>query len=182
VKAIHEDAVRTLATPLQVVGVKSWTEAEGNIGLGSDGQLAEYVEKGSSWLVPREKLGSLTLGDFGKFMPELLKLGLPATTQLVSTKVNSFHAKPGQLVVPGTESFPIALEGWSRKDGGPVFLYELSFRYDGLDYYSSPAANTTGEAFLIKALHGGLKDLALPQSGRWGGSKVRLLMNRPLSP
>jgi hypothetical protein len=179
VKAIFEDAARTLATPLVVVGAESTTDAEGNVGLIRDGQLGEYVEKGTTWTVAPDQLGTLTLGDFGKFMPELLKLGLPATTQLVSTKVYAVHVKPGRLESPGSEPSPFALEGWSRKEGGDIFLYEISYRIGGLDYYNSPQAHLAGEQFLSRVLQGGMKDLALPQSTRWGGSKVRLLMNRP---
>ena len=50
-KAIHEDALRTLAAALTVVGADAKTESEGNVGIGPGGQLTEYVEKGSSWKV-----------------------------------------------------------------------------------------------------------------------------------
>jgi hypothetical protein len=180
VKAINEDVLRTLATPLMVVGVDARTEAEGNVGLGRNGQLAEYVEKGTSWSVSAEQLGSLTLGDFGKFMPELLKLGLPPTTQLVSTKVYAFQTKPGDLILPGQEAAPVALEAWSRTLGGEIFLFDLAYRLKG-DYYTNPASHQAAEGFMTRVLYGDLKALTLPGSGRWGGSKVRALMNRPVA-
>jgi hypothetical protein len=180
VKAIHDDVRRTLATPLTVVGVDARTEAEGNVGIGRNGQLSEYVEKGTSWSVSAEQLGSLTLGDFGKFMPELLKLGLPPTTQLVSTKVYAFSTKAGELAFPGTGAAPVALEAWSRTPGGEIFLFDLAYRFKG-DYYANSASEKAAEQFMTGVLYGDLKTLTLPGSGRWGGSKVRALMNRPVA-
>jgi hypothetical protein len=180
VKAINEDVRRTLATPLKVVGVEARTEAEGNVGLGRNDRLSEYVEKGTSWVVSAEQLGTLTLGDFAKFMPELLKLGLPPSTQLVATKVYALSTKPGELAFPGTEPAPVALEAWSRTAGGEIFLFDFSFRFKG-DYYTSPVSSKAAEQFMTKVLYGDLKATTLPSSGRWGGSKVRALMNRPVA-
>ena len=179
VKAIKDDVLRCLATPLLVVGVEARTEAEGNVGLGRNGQLAEYVEKGASWSVSAEELGSLTLGDFGKFMPELLKLGISAKTQLVSTKVFAFQGKPGDLSLAGMEPSPVALEAWSRTPGGEIFLFDLAFRVKG-DYYSNTVAHKAAEGFMARVLYGDLKGSTLPDSDRWGGSKVRALMKRPV--
>ncbi len=179
VKAIHADAARTLATPLLVQGAQATTEAEGNVGLGREGHLTEYVEKGSSWQVAAEDLGALRLGDFGKYLPELLKLGLPASTRLVSTKVYALQVKAGSLGAPGLESFPVSMEGWSKTEGGPIFLFDLSYRLGG-GYYQGAAAHAAGERFMIQVLGEALKELNLPASGRWGGSKVRVLLNRPL--
>jgi hypothetical protein len=179
VKAIHADALRTLAIPLQVLGVEATTESEGNVGLSRNDELGEYVEKGSSWRVDVDQLGSLTLGDFGKFMPELLKLGLPANTMLISTKVYAVHTKPGQIIFPGAEPFPVSLEGWSKTEGGPIFLFDISYRFNG-GYYTNAPSHTAGERFMTLVLQGALKEWTLPDSGRWGGSKVRDLLNHPL--
>ena len=178
VKAIHEDPLRTLATPLVLVGAGATPEAEGNVGLGGNGQLREYVEKGTSWQVRREQLGSMKLADVGKFMPELMQLGLPGETQLLAIRVHAVSAKPGRLVFPGVEPFPVAMEGWSRTEGGAIFLFDFSYRSEG-DYYRNAPAHQAAERFMTTVLHGDLKDLALPASGRWGGSKVRALLNRP---
>lgn len=129
VKATDEDAVRCLSTPLVVVGAKGKTEAEGNVGFGPQGLLREYIEKGSTFPVTLEQLGALTLGDFGKFMPELLKLGLPAGTKLVGTKAYTYRVKPGAILLPGTEPCGISMEAWAHKDGGKPFLMDFSFGY-----------------------------------------------------
>ncbi len=180
VKAIHAEFERTMATPLLVQGAPAITEAEGNVGFGREGRLAEYVEKGSTWQVAAEELASLSLGDFGKYMPELLKLGLPASTRLVSTKVYALQVKAGSLTAPGVDPLPVSMEGWSRTEGGPIFLFDLSYRLAG-SYYQGAASHEAAERFMTQVLGGELKDLNLPTSGRWGGSKVRALLNRPLS-
>ena len=181
VKALRADAVQTLATPLQVRGAESRTEAEGNTGVVPEGGLAEYVEKGCSWTVTKAQLGSLTLADFGKFMPELLLQGIPSSAELVTTKVHARHVKPGLLLLPNGASAPFTLEAWSRSEGGPPFLYEISFRCEGVDFYQDSGASAAGERFMREVLQGELKDLALPGGGRWGGSKVRALLNRPVT-
>jgi len=181
VKAVHEDAQQAMATPLAVVGAKAKTEAEGNVGLGPQGLLREYIEKGATFPVSLEQLGAMTLGDFGKFMPELLKLGLPAGTKLVGKKAYSYRVKPGSVVLPGTEPCGISMEAWAHKDGGKPFLIDFSFGYGDLDFYEAKEIHTAGEAFMLKVVNGELKDLLMPNSGNFGGSKVRVLMNRPIS-
>ena len=181
VKAVFDDAGKTLAVPLTVVGVdKSKTEAEENVGFGPDGQLRGYIEKGSSFSVPLASLGKLTLGDFGKYMPELLKLGLPADTPLKSTKAYSYRVRPGAVVLPGIAPSGVSMEAWSRTEGGAAFLYDFSFGYSDLDYYAVAATHAAGEQFMTKVMKDELGALASPDSGKWGGSKVRQLMNRPV--
>ncbi len=181
VKAVDENAVRAMATPLTVVGATGKTEAEGNVGLGPQGLLREYVEKGATFPVTLDQLGTLTLGDFGKFMPELLKLGLPAGTQLVGKKAYTYRVKPGFVVLPGTEPCGVSMEAWAHKDGGKPFLMDFSFGYGDLDFYESKEVHVAGEAYMLKVINGELKDLLMPNSGNFGGSKVRVLMNRPIS-
>jgi hypothetical protein len=181
VKSILENAERTLAAPLAVVGVdKAKTEAEENVGYGPDGTLRGYVEKGSSFSVPLAALGKFTLGDFGKYMPELLKLGLPADTALVSTKAYTYRIRPGALVLAGTAPCGISMEAWSRTEGGTPFLYDFSFGYGDLDFYASADTHASGELFMEKVVKGELAPLTAKDSGKWGGSKVRLMMNRPV--
>lgn len=182
VKAAQEDTALVLATPLAVVGAKAKVEAEGNVGLGPDGFLREYVEKGATFpLTTLAQLGTMTLGDFGKFMPELLKLGLPASTKLVGKKAYTYRVKPGAVVLPGTEPCGVSMEAWAHTDGGKPFLIDFSFGYGDLDYYAAKEVHTAGEAFMLKVINGELKDLLLPNSGNFGGSKVRVLMNRTIS-
>lgn len=182
VKAVFDDLGKTLAVPLAVVGVdKSKTEAEENVGFGPDGTLRGYVEKGSSFSVPLASLGKFTLGDFGKYMPELLKLGLPADTPLKSTKAFAYRVRPGAVVLPGIAPSGVSMEAWSRTEGGAAFLYDFSFGYGDLDYYAVAATHAAGEQFMHKVMKEELGALASPDSGKWGGSKVRQLMNRPIS-
>jgi hypothetical protein len=181
IKAIHEDPLKTLATPLKVEGVKSESECQDNVGFGPGGQLRGYVEKGSSFTVEVSALGGHTLGDFGKYMPELLKLGLPATTKLVSTKAFSYRIRPGYVVLPGTEPCGVSMEAWCAKEGDKPYLIDFSFGYDDVEFYGNDKIHAAGEAFMEKVIHGELKDLAAPNGEKWGGSKVRSLMNRPIT-
>jgi hypothetical protein len=182
VKAVFEDAMKALAVPLAVVGVdKVKTEAEENVGFGPDGSLRGYIEKGSSFSVPQAALGKFTLGDFGKYMPELLKLGLAGR--------HAVEIHQG-LFVPGASGCRraarhcafrrVSMEAWSRTEGGAAFLYDFSFGYSDLDYYAVAATHAAGEQFMTKVMKDELGALASPDSGKWGGSKVRQLMNRPV--
>jgi hypothetical protein len=181
IKAILEDALKTLATPLTVVGVKSEDECQDNVGIGPGGQLRGYVEKGASFTVPLADLGTMRLGDFGKYMPELLKLGLAAETKLVSTKAFSYRIRPGYVVLPGTEPCGVSMEAWSTKNGEAPYLFDFSFGYDDVEFYGNEKIHAAGEAFLLKVLGDELKEWAMPDGEKWGGSKVRKLMNRPIS-
>ena len=181
IKAIHEDPLKTLAMPLKVEGVKSESECQDNVGFGPGGQLRGYIEKGSSFTVELSVLGNRTLGDFGKYMPELLKLGLPETTKLVSTKAFSYRIRPGYVVLPGTEPCGISMEAWSAKEGDKPYLFDFSFGYDDVEFYGNDKIHAAGEAFMEKVINGELKDLAAPNGEKWGGSKVRSLMNRPIA-
>jgi hypothetical protein len=181
VKSVLEDAEKTLAVPLAVVGVDKFkTEAEENVGFGPDGTLRGYVEKGSTFSVPLAALGKFTLGDFARYMPELLKLGLAADTALVSTKAYSYRVRPGAVVLPGTAPCGISMEAWSRTEGGAPFLYDFSFGYSDLDFYAVAETHAAGEQFMVKVLQEELAALASADSGKWGGSKVRQMMNRPV--
>ncbi len=181
VKSVLEDAERALAVPLTAVGVdKAKTEAEENVGFGPDGMLRGYVEKGTTYSVPVAALGAFTLGDFGKVMPELLKLGMPAGTPLVSTKAYSYRVRPGAVVLEGTEPCGVSMEAWSRTEGGAPFLFDFSFGYGDLDFYAIAKTHASGERFMAKVIGEELAGLVAPDSGKWGGSKVRLMMNRAI--
>ncbi|MBK9795000.1 MAG: hypothetical protein IPP58_00625 [Holophagaceae bacterium] len=67
VKAIFDDPAKTLATPLEVVGVKGEEECQDNAGPGKGGRLVGYIEKGASFSVAIDDLGKMTLGDFAKY-------------------------------------------------------------------------------------------------------------------
>jgi len=179
VKAIFEDPAKTIATPLEVVGIKGEEECQDNVGTGRAHQLVGYIEKGASFTIPIDDGGKMTLGDFAKYMPELLKLGLPGDTKLTSKKAYSYRVRPGYVVLPGTEPCGVSMEGWSLKEDGPIFLYDFSYGYDGVTLYENPETHSKGELFLIKVLQGDLAGLALADDGKWGGSKVRVFMQRP---
>ncbi len=181
VKAIFENLDKTLAAPLKVVGVKGESECQDNVGMAPGGGLAGYVEKGASFSVELTELGKMTLADFGKYMPELLQLGIPADTRLVSNKAYSYRARPGYVVLPGTEPCGISMEGWSLKEDGPIFLYDFSYGYEDLTLYENPETHQAGERFMTKVLFEDLAGLALPDNGKWGGSKVRVFMKRPIT-
>ena len=181
VKAIFENLEKTLAAPLTVAGVQGESECQDNVGMAPGGTLAGYVEKGASFTVALTDLGKMTLGDFGRFMPELLQLGLAADTKLVSNKAYSYRARPGYVVLPGTEPCGVSMEGWALKEDGPIFLYDFSFGYEDLTLYESPETHLQGERFLTQVLFGELSGLALPDNGKWGGSKVRAFMKRPIT-
>lgn len=181
VKCVKEDARLAMAAPLAVTGgEKVKIEAEGNVGIGPGGNLREYIEKGATFTVPVEALGKMTLADFGRFVPELLSIGLPADTALVGKKAYSSRVKPGAVVLPGTEPCGVSMEAFSDKEGGAPYLYDFSYGYSDLYFYDIAKVHEAGERFLTKVLHGELAAIAMPESEKWGGSKVRKLMNRPL--
>lgn len=180
VKAIRADALETLRAPLTVVGPAAKTEAEGNVGPAGDGALVEIIEKGSTFSVKPADLGAMTLGDFGKFMPELLRLGLPAATKLAGTKAWSYQVHPGAVVLPGVKPCGVSMEGWAAKEGGAPYVYDLSYRCGDLDFYAAAESHAAGERVLLEVVMDDLSGLAVSDSGMWGGSKVRRLMNRPV--
>lgn len=182
VKAVGEDARAVMARALAVKGgSKVKVEAEGNVGIGPGGQLREYIEKGATFTVPLADLGAMTLADFGKFVPELLSAGLPADAKLVGKKSYTYRVKPGAVVLPGTEPCGVSMEAFAEKEGGKPFLWDFSFGYGDLYFYDIARVHEAGEQFLLKVLHGDLKDLAIPDAEKWGGSKVRKIWNRPIA-
>lgn len=182
VKAINEDARVAMAAPLAVKGgSKLKVEAEGNVGIGPGGQLREYIEKGATFNVGVDELGKMTLADFGKFVPELLTLGVPADAKLVDKKSYTYRVKPGAVVLPGTEPCGVSMEAFAEKEGGTPYLWDFSFAYSDVYFYDVAQVHAAGEQFLLKVLHGDLKDLAIPEAEKWGGSKVRKIWNRPIT-
>jgi hypothetical protein len=181
VKSINRDIAAVLARPLTVVGVdKSKTEAEDGVGFVPGGKLGQYVEKGSSFSVPAAALGARTLGDFGKYVPELLKLGIPAGTRLVGITAYSYRVKPGAIVLPDVGPCGVSMEAWSKTKGGAPYLYDFSFAYGDVDFYAVGEAHAVGERFLEAVFGDQLYRLQPADGEKWGGSKVRYLMNRPL--
>ncbi len=181
VKSINRDIPGVLARPLTVSGVdKVKTEAEDSIAFFPGGNLGQYVEKGSSFTVPTAALGARTLGDFGKYMPELLKLGLPADTKLVGNLAYSYRVKPGAVVLPEVGACGVSMEAWTKTKGGAPYVYDFSFGYGDVDFYAVREAHAVGERFMEAVFADQLYKLQPKDGEKWAGSKVRFLMNRPL--
>ena len=182
VKSVGDDAVRTLAAPLAVAGIrKVKAAAEENVGFAPGGELRGAVEKGVSFSVALDSHAELPLGDFGRYVPELLSLGLPADSVLAGTKAFTYRVRPGKVALPGIGSSVISIEAWSAAAGGAPYLYEVSFGYGGIDFYAAGETHAAAERFMTLVIGGELGGLGGPESGKWAGSKVRKLMNRPLS-
>ena len=181
IKSVNRDTAAVLARPLKVVGVdKVKTEAEDAIGFQPGGKLGNYIEKGASFSLPSAALGARTLGDFGKFMPELLALGLPAHTKLVNNIAYSYRVKPGAVILPGVGACGVSMEAWSKTKGGAPYLYDFSYGYGGVDFYAVGEAHEAGERFMEAVFGDQLYGWNPANGEKWGGSKVRYLMNRPM--
>lgn len=182
VKSVSPDARVAMAAPLASKGgTKVKIEAEGNVGIGPGGGLREYVEKGTTLTVDLAALGQMTFADFIRFVPELEWVGVPRDAQLVGKKAYSYRVKPGSVDLPGTEPCGVSMEGFAETEGGAPYLYDFSYGYSDLYFYDSAKVHEAGEQFLAKVLHGDLAAIAMPESEKWGGSKVRFLMKRALT-
>ena len=181
-KSILPDFNAVMAAPMQVAGAEMTKgKAEENIGAGPRHTLSSYIEKTATIVVPPGKLGDLTLGDFAKFLPELAGLGIPAGTKLQGTRAYTVEMDPGTVQLAGSAPCKIRLEGWSAKPGEKPYLYNVSVKYGCEDFYGSAQIHAAGEQFMAKALQEGLADVALADEGKWCGSSVRKLMNRPMA-
>lgn len=181
VKAVNRDTATVLSRTLKVEGVeKVKIEAEDAIGFQAGATLGQYVEKGASFTLPATALGARTLGDFARYVPELGKLGLPPGTPLKGTLVYSYRVKPGAVVLPGVGACGVSMEAWSRTLGGQPYLYDFSFGYSDIDFYAEAEAHAVGERFMDVVFGDQLYKLQPADGEKWGGSKVRQLMNRPL--
>lgn len=180
VKGINGSFSKVLATKLEAKGVKSSSNAEDNIGIGKGGQLVSYVDKAVNFSLTRGELGQMNLADFGAYVPELLKLGLPADTKLTAYVAYGVRCRPGQMELPGLDKpLSVSMEAWSRTEGGAPFVYDFSFGYDG-DFTKQIEAHKAGEK-LMQALYAQLGEkLAMKDVHKWIGSKVRVLLNKPL--
>ncbi len=98
--------------------------------------------------MPAASLGARTLGDFGKFIPELLKIGLPANTKLVGNLAYSYRVKPGAVVLPEVGACGVSMEAWTKTKGGAPYVYDFSFGYGDVDFYAVREAHAVGERFM----------------------------------
>lgn len=151
-----------------------------NVSREPDGTLRGYMEKSVALRLTPEELPAKTLGDFGKYYPHLLKIGLPADTPLTRYRANDYNVKIGKISLPDGVECEVTLESWSREPDGKPLVNEFSFGFDGVDYYGKPKAHAEAERFLTQVLDRDCKELFLPNGAQWRGSKVRVLLNMPL--
>lgn len=181
IKSINRDTTTVLKRQLKVTGVeKVKIEAEDAIGFQAGGKLGQYVEKGATFTVAADSLGARTLGDFAKFVPELAQTDLPLNTPLKGITAYSYRVKPGAVVLPSVGACGVSMEAWSKTLGGKPYLYDYSFGYGDIDFYAETEAHAVGERFMEAVFGDQLYKLQPADGEKWGGSKVRYLMNRPL--
>lgn len=180
VKSLNGPFAKVFAARLETKGVKSKTTVEDNIGIGKGGQLVSYLDKSANFSLTRGELGDMNLADFGAYVPELLRLGLPADTKLTAHVAYGVRCRPGHMELPGLDRpLSVSMEAWSRTEGGAPFVYDFSFGYDG-DFSRQIEAHKAGEK-LMQALNARLGEkLAMKDVHRWLGSKVRVLLDQPL--
>ena len=179
IKAIHSNAASALATPLKIVDRAAKTSAEENVGIGPSCSLQGAIAKETSFSIEADALGSGTLADFGRFMPKLLELGLPAETHLKAAKAYSTNMRPGVLALEISQSNTIwakvSFESWSSEPDGPAFLYEVSFRSITKDFYADGPLHAQGERIAQKLFCGALARITVPGDA---ASKAHNLMSR----
>ena len=152
---------------------------EDNIGINADGTLYSYLEQGLSFREERSALGDMQLEDFGKFAPFLLKLGVPATARLVPHPAFGTRCRPGFIALPGLEKpVAVSMEAWARTDGGAPFVYDYSYGYDG-DFDKMAVTHAAAEDFLSAIYRDLGPVIGFGDAGKWGGSKVRVLLQQP---
>jgi|GEM_PF-1836169 len=158
-----------------VPGSESLVKFEENISLKEDGSLQSYFESAIGSKVSNEELGSRTLGDYGKLYPELLSLGLDASTQLVPVTGYSVQLKYGGFKLADGTVAEGDIEVWTEGPGGKPWVAELAF--DGSGYDASVEHMKAEEDFFTKVFAGDMKALVLKDGYVYMGSKVRTLFD-----
>lgn len=180
IKRINQPAKTILAGTMSAVkDVKAKCSIEDNIGINADGTLYSYLEQGLSFRVGRAELGDMELADFGRFAPFLLKLGIPATAKLVAHPAFGTRCRPGFIALPGLDRpVAVSMEAWAHTEGGAPFVYDYSYGYEG-EFDKMATTHAAAEAFL-SALYRDLgPSIGFADAARWGGSKVRVLLQEP---
>ena len=158
-----------------VPGSDSLVKFEENISLKEDGTLQSYFESAIGSRVSNEELGNRTLGDYGKLYPELLNLGLAATTKLVPVTGYSVQLKFGGFKLADGSVAEGDIEVWTEGPGGNPWVAEIAF--DGMGYDASVEHMKAEEDFFTKIFAGSMKELALTNGYGYMGSKVRTLFD-----
>ena len=178
----RRDFKRVLNSTLSFSGAHDGkTEIEENVSFGPDGRLRSSLEKSKKIKLEPEELGKMTLGDFGKVVPRLLKLGLPAETKLIRHTAYSMKIKLGKLKLGDGEKAKLDLEVWLKNRGELPFVGEISYTVDTEDYAGMAGVQAKSEAFM-KTVIGKLgKEIGFQNAAKWGGSKTRMLLNLPVN-
>ena len=158
-----------------VAGSDSLVKFEENISLKEDGTLQSYFESAIGSKVGNDELGKRTLGDYGKLYPELLNLGLDASTQLVPVTGYSVQLKYGGFKLADGTVADGDIEVWTEGPGGKPWVAELAF--DGAGYDATVEHMKAEEDFFSKVFAGDMKALALKNGFGYMGSKVRTLFD-----
>lgn len=181
IKRINQPAKTILASKMAAAKdvEKAKCSIEDNIGINADGSLYSYLEQGLSFRVQRSALGDMELADFAKFAPFLLKLGVSPTAKLVAHPAFGTRCRPGFIALPGLDKpVAVSMEAWARSDGGKPFVYDYSYGYDG-DFDKMTVTHVAAED-LLTALYRDLgPSMGFSDAAKWGGSKVRVLLQQP---
>ncbi len=178
VKRINAPAKTILANKMSASAdvEKPKVSIEDNIGINADGTLYSYLEQGLSFRINRAELGEMNLADFGKFVPGLLKIGLPADTKLDATPAFGIRCKPGYLNLAGLDApVGVSMEAWARSDGAKPFVYDFSFGYEG-EFDKMDATHTQAQDYTIAIYKELNKQIGFENTAQYGGSKVRVLL------
>ena len=158
-----------------VPGSESLVKFEENISLNDEGILQSYFESAIGSKVKKEDLGQRTLGDYAKLYPDLGNLGIPVDTKLIPVKGYSVQLKYGAFELADGSQASGDIEIWTETPGGKPFVAEIAF--DGEGYDASVEHMKAEEDFFNKMFAQSLKDLTMPGSGPYMGSKVRALFD-----
>jgi hypothetical protein len=158
-----------------VPGSDSLVKFEENISLKEEGSLQSYFESAIGSKVSNSELASRTLGDYGKLYPELLNLGLDASTQLVPATGYSVQLKFGGFKLADGTVADGDIEVWTEGPGGKPWVAEIAF--DGAGYDATVEHMKAEEDFFAKVFAGDMKGLALTNGYAYMGSKVRTLFD-----
>jgi hypothetical protein len=178
----RRDFKRVLNSTLSFSGAHDGkTEIEENISFGPDGRLRSSLEISKKIKLEPEELGKMTLGDFGKVVPRLLKLGLPAETKLIRHTAYSMKIKLGKVKFGDGVKAKLDLEVWLKNRGELPFVGEISYTVDTEDYAGMAGVHAKSEAFMKTVIGKIGKEIGFQNAAKWGGSKTRMLLNLPVN-
>lgn len=159
--------------------VKAEVDIEDNIGINANGTLHAYLEHGLSFKISRSELGEMNLADFGKFVPQLLQLGIAKDTKLQANPAFGTRCRPGFINLPGFDKpVAVSMEAWAHSESGKPFVYDYSFGYEG-DFAKQVVTHEAAESFTLGLYKDLGPSIGFDNAAQWGGSKVRVLLNMP---